>query len=69
MFMAEKELAIKIAEVDRVKINDVNLAKTGEDKVFQQFTANPTSSDHQYTRLRSRGQLLDCVYKVANKPA
>lgn len=59
MLMTEKELAIKIAEIDRVKIYDVNLAETSEDKVLQQFTANSTGSHHQYTRLRSRGQLLD----------
>ena len=59
MLMAEEELAIEIAEIDRVKINDVNLTKTSEDKVFQQFTTNSTRSHHQYTRLQSRAQLLD----------
>ena len=59
MLMAEKELAIKIAEIDGVEINDVNLTETSEDKIFEQFTANSPGSNHQYTRLRSRGQLLD----------
>lgn len=34
MLIAKQELAIQIAEVDRVKIHDVNLTKASEDKVL-----------------------------------
>lgn len=35
MFMSEKELAVEITEVDSIEIDDMNFAKTSEDKIFQ----------------------------------
>jgi hypothetical protein len=47
VLVAEQELAIEVAEVDRVKVYNVNLAKTGEDEVLEEFASNTASSDHQ----------------------
>ena len=52
MFMSKEKLAIKIAEVDCIKIDDVYLSKAGENQVLEQLTANTASTDQQYTRLR-----------------
>jgi hypothetical protein len=47
VLVAEQELAIEVAEVDRVKVYDVNLAKAGENEVLEEFASNAASSDHQ----------------------
>lgn len=51
MFVAEEELAIEIAKVNRIKINDVDLAEAGQDEVFEQLAADAASTDHQHARL------------------
>lgn len=40
-------MAIEIAEIDGVKIDNVNLTETSEDKIFQQLTAYATGANHQ----------------------
>ena len=52
MFLTEKELAIQVAHIDRVQINDVYLTEAGEHEVFQKFTSDSASANHQYPRLR-----------------
>lgn len=47
MFVAEKKLTIQIADVNGVKIDNVNFAKASKDEVFQQFTANTACANHQ----------------------
>lgn len=47
MLMTKEELSVKIAEVDGVEIDNVDLAEAGEDKVLQKFTANSSGADHQ----------------------
>lgn len=51
MLITEEKLAVEVAEVDRVKINDVNLAEAGEDKVLQELAADSSRADHQDARL------------------
>lgn len=51
MLMTEKELAVEVAEVDCVKINNVDFTEAGEDKILEQFAANSTDADHQDPRL------------------
>ena len=46
VFMAEKELAIEIAQIDCVEIHDMHFSESSEDKVLKQFAPNPSSSDH-----------------------
>lgn len=51
MLITEQELAIKIAEVDGVKVDDVDFAEAGEDKVLEQLAANTAGSYHEHARL------------------
>jgi predicted PilT family ATPase len=54
MLVAEEELAVEVAEVDGVEVDNVDLAEAGEDEVLEQFAADAASSYHQDAR-------LDCV--------
>ena len=47
MLVTEEKLSIQITKVNGIQIDDVDLAKTGEDKVLQKFTANSSGADHQ----------------------
>jgi len=51
MFVAEEELAIEVAKVYGVEIDNVYFAKAGEDEVLEEFAANASSADHKHTRL------------------
>ena len=44
MLVPEKELPIQIAEVNGIKVDDMDFAKAGQDKVFEQFAADASSS-------------------------
>ena len=45
VFLSEEELTIQIAQINRVKIHDVDLAETGEDQVLEKLAANATGAD------------------------
>lgn len=49
--MPKEELAIKIAKVYSVKVDDVDLTESSEDKILQQLTAYAAGADHQNARL------------------
>lgn len=51
MLVAKQELAIQVAEIDGVKVDDVDFAKAGENKVLEQFAADAASSYHENARL------------------
>lgn len=44
---AEQELAVEIAQVDGVQVDDVDLAEAREDEVLEQFAADAASADHE----------------------
>lgn len=44
--MPKQELAVQVAQIDRIKINDMDFAKACEDKVFEKLTSDPSSADH-----------------------
>lgn len=46
MLMAEEELAIQVAEVYGIEIDNVDFSKAGEDEVLQQFAADATGANH-----------------------
>ena len=46
VFMTEEELAIEVAEIDGVKIDDVDLTEASEDKILQKLTADAAGTDH-----------------------
>jgi len=47
MLIAEQELAVEVAEIDGVEVDDVYLAEAGEGEVLEEFAANAASSYHQ----------------------
>lgn len=51
MFMPEEELAIEIAQIDCIEIDDVDFAEPGQDEVFEELTADPTCANKEDTRL------------------
>lgn len=51
MLIAEEKLAIQIAQVNRIKVDDVDFAKAGKQEVLEQFAADATSAHEQYSRL------------------
>lgn len=52
MLVTEKELAIQVAQVNCIEVDDVDFAKAGKQEVLEQFTANATSAHEQHTRLQ-----------------
>ena len=47
MFMSEEELTVEIAQVDSVKINDVDVAEAGHDQIFEEFASYPASTNEE----------------------
>jgi hypothetical protein len=45
MFMAEEELAIQIAQINCIEVDNVNFAEPVENKVFEQLTADAAGAD------------------------
>jgi hypothetical protein len=44
MLSAEEKLAVEIAEVDRIEVNDVNLAEAGKHEILEQLAADAACS-------------------------
>lgn len=51
MFMAKEELAIQVAQVNSIEVDNVNFAEPSKDKVFEELAADATCADKQNTRL------------------
>jgi hypothetical protein len=51
VLVAEEELAIEVAKINRVEVDDVDLAEAGQDEVFEQLAANAARAHHQHARL------------------
>lgn len=43
--MSKKELTIEVAQINGVKVDDVDFAEPGEDEVFQKLTADAACAD------------------------
>lgn len=52
-------MAIEIAEVDGVEIDDVDFTEAGEQETFEQFTADATGTDEKNTGL-DEGDIRTC---------
>lgn len=48
MLIAEQELAVEVAQVDGVEVDDVDFTETSENEVLEQLTANTASSYHEH---------------------
>jgi hypothetical protein len=51
VFVTEEKLSVKVAEINGVKVYDVNFAIAGEEQVLEKLAANATRSYHQYPGL------------------
>lgn len=64
MLMAEEKLAVKVAEVYSIKIDDMYFAEAGEEKVFEELTADAASANEKDSRLKySQRQDISQVLK------
>jgi hypothetical protein len=55
MLLAEEELAVQVAEVDGVEVDNVDLSEAGKNEVLEEFASNAAGADHQHARLFWRG--------------
>ena len=51
MLVSEEELAVEVAKVDGVQVDDLDLAKASENKILQKLASNAASTDHEYAGL------------------
>lgn len=51
MLETEEELAIQIAQINGIEVDDVNFAKAGKEEVLEQLAADATSAYEQHSRL------------------
>jgi hypothetical protein len=51
VFMSEKELAVEVAQVDCVKVDDVNFTEACQDEVFEELAPNAAGANQQHARL------------------
>lgn len=51
VLIAEEELAIEIAQVDRVEVDDVDVAEAREDEVLEELAADTARAHHEHSRL------------------
>lgn len=51
VLVAEEELAIEIAKINRVEVDNVDLAEAGEDEVLEKLATNAAGAHHQHARL------------------
>ena len=51
MLMSEEELPVEVAQVDRVKVDDVDLAIAGKHQVLEKLAADAASTNEEDTRL------------------
>lgn len=68
MLVAEQELAVEVAEVDGVEVDNVDLAKAGEDEVLKQLAADAASPYHEYARLLHVRDLIKSTVAVPVAP-
>lgn len=47
VFMSEEKLTVEVAQIDRVKVYNVNFAKAGENEIFKQLAADATCANEE----------------------
>lgn len=62
--LAEEELAVEVGNVDRVHVDDVNVAKTSEGEILQDLASQSASSDDKHLALVTQ-ELLGLEVSVA----
>jgi hypothetical protein len=51
VFLAEEELPVEVAEVNRIEVDNVDLPEAGKDEVLEQLASDAASADHEHARL------------------
>lgn len=78
VLIAEEKLAVEVAQVDGVEVNNVYLAESCEHQILEQLASDTSSSYHEHARLSSRQYIairlpshLDwsytCLMRVCNE--
>ena len=52
MLATKQELSVKVAEVDSVKVYNMDLPEAGEDQVLEKFASDATRADQKNARLQ-----------------
>lgn len=60
VFVAKQELAIEVAQVNGIQVDDMNLAKASENQVLEELATDAASSYHQDARLDG---VSDCAVR------
>ena len=68
VLVAKQKLAVEVAEVDGVEVDNVDLAKAGEDEVLKQLAADAASPYHEYARLLPVRDLIKSTVAVPVAP-
>jgi hypothetical protein len=72
MALAEQELSVEVANFNGVHVNQVDVFEACQHQRFQQLTANPSCSHHQYFLLLLPSQQTrtpPCMYKTLEEEA
>jgi hypothetical protein len=67
MFMSEKKLAVEVGQIDRVEVDNVNLAEAVEHEVFQKLASDASSAHHEHSRLRFGSVSTNCICDRENR--
>ena len=51
VLLAEEKLPVEIAEVDCIEVDNVDLAKAGENEVLEELASDAAGADHEHARL------------------
>jgi hypothetical protein len=54
MLLSEEELTIQVAQVDRIKVDNVYLSEAGHDKILEQFTPDSACANKKHSCLKSQ---------------
>lgn len=79
MLIAKEELAIEVAQVNGIEVDNVYVAKAGEDEVLEELAANTAGAHHEHSRLpccqlrrrrvrRTRESSRTCLMRACRLP-
>lgn len=58
MLVAKEELAIEVAQIDSVQVDDMYLTETCEDEVLEELATDASRSNHEHARLSHRQHVV-----------
>jgi len=56
VFVSKKELAVQVAEIDRIEIDNVDFSEACEDEVLQELASDASGAYHEHSALCDIGQ-------------